>query len=641
MPTDVTAQRLEVVTGGEVATGVAAQLLEVVIAADVPATRVTGMLLEVVVVPDPPSGAGGAGGDCPAVRGVRLWWALDVDLGGVTYHLATRAGTAGGVVYRSGLGQLGLSRLSDPAAPIALSVATADPWAEEIRTARWLVDGGAAQLYLVIEGDGTTRRVLWADGRVDAVRWGEFADPLQMSLVPTVGVGQLPPEQWVVDSTTRPAQIADDAALDLLTNATAYEAYDESIGVAYNLVIGYPGHVEGGDPYPCVPVPVVQWATYLVDTNDPEDGPGDPPSHPETVAEVYVHVIAGSDIGATAVHAIDMGIYKRASVPAPGGGEDVQIEIPQLTAAATGTLERGRDLVGTWCTWLYQMHNHQTQGGTPEMWVGFSVANGGGVQYLGRTLRGASDIFRWLIEQHTSLRLDLGRHAAHAARLNAYLFDVFVNEPIGALEWFTSQVLEYLPAAIVRGPDGVYLAHLPLRASRVDSMASLTVGRNAEFVGLATTGTAGVVNHLTYTWGPSREGTWVYTGYLTREHRLAQQLSPGVYYGDARMLPHLLCRLSHGVYRHRPGRLEIGSVWDSSTAHRVAEDYVLRNAFPTRLLTYTLRPEHYWMEPGMVVTLTHERLKIAEQLCTVVDVIVRTTGPEVVLRPIRSATSYL
>jgi hypothetical protein len=642
MPADVTSQRLEVVTGGEVATGVAAQLLEVVIAADVPATRVTGMLLEVVVAPDLPSGAGGAGGDCPVVpAGTRLWWALDVDIGGRVYYVGTRAGTAGGEVYRSGLAPLTQSRLGSPTETISMQIATSDDWAEELRTAGWLSDGGAARLYLVVEEAGTTRRLLWADGRADAVRWGEPSDPLQLQLVPSVGVGQMPLEQWVIDSTTRPAQIADDAALDLLTEASDYDLYEESIGVYYNVIIGYPGHVEGGDAYPCVPIPVVQWATYLIDTNDPTDGPGDPPSHPETVPEVFVHAIAGSDIGATSVYALDLGIYKNATVPAPGGGDPVAVEIPQITAAATGTLERGRDLAGQWCTWLYQMHNPATQGGTPEMWIGFTPSGGGGVQHNGRTVRGAADLFAWLVETFTTLRFDRGRHAAHARALNGYLIDTFVNEPVDALDWYSSNVLSLVPAAIVRGEDGVYLAHLPLRASRADSLLSLTAGRDAEYVGMATTGSAGVVNHLTYQWGPTRDGTWAFTGFLTREHKLAQTMASGVYYGDPRMLPHALCRSSYNVYRHRPGRLEMGVVWDATTAHRCAEDYVIRNTLPERTLTYTLRPDRWWVEPGMVCTLTHDRLRISERLCTVVDVVLRTTGPEVVLRPIRSLLDHL
>lgn len=642
MPTDVTSLQLEVLSTPEAGTKVSSLVLEVLAAPDVDSTQVHSLVLEVLSSSRPAGGPGGVGGVCPVVpAGTRLWWALDVEIAGLDYHFGTVAGTLDGVVYRSGLGALELSRLADLAGAVSLQITSADDWPSVLRTARWLADGGKARLYLVVEEDGATRRLLWMDGRADSLRWGLFGEPLQLQLVPSVEIGQLPPEQWVVDETTRPAQIADDPQLPALIEASAYEIYEDSIGELYPLVIGYPGHVEGADPYPCVPAPVVQWASFLVDTRSVDADPMDPADVPEEFPENFVHCIAGGAVEATSVYALDKGIYTRAGVITLGGGPDAQTEVYQRTATPSGTLKVGPDLLGQYTTWLHQNYSHRAQGGEPEMWTGWSPEGGGGVQHNGRLVRGASDLFAWLVETATSLRLDRGRHAAHAAYLNSYRIDTWVNEPVQAFEWFSANVLELLPAAIVRGPDGLYLAHLPLRASRVDSVLTLTDGVDGEYAGLATSGSAGVVNHLTYSWGPNREGGWVFNYTLTREYRLAQRMSSGAYYGDPRMLPHALAKLSHNEYGARPGRLELGVVWDAGTAHRMAEDYVIRQSFPERQITMALRPEFYWVEPGMVATVSVPRLGVETRLMTVVDVVMRVTGPEVVLRPIRSLTDYL
>lgn len=641
MPTDVTSLQLEVLSAPESGTKVHSLVLEVLSAPDVDSTQVHSLVLE-VLSSSIPGGPGGVGGTCPTLQaGTRLWWALDVELGGVTYHFGTEAGTVDDVVYRSGLGQLELSKLAEVTAAVSLTVTSTDDWPSIFRTAGWLADGGRARLYLVVEEGGVARRLLWADGRADSVRWDIAGQPLSLQLQPSVQISQMPPEQWVVDYDTRPVQIADDPELPALVDAADYSIYDDSIGKMYNLIIGYPGHVEGGDPYPCVWCPVVQWARFLVDTRSLDADPMDAADVPEEFPENFIHVIAGGAIEATSVYALDKGIHTLAGVITIGGGGDIQTEVYQRTASPSGTLKVGPDLLGQYCTWLQQPYSHRAQGGEPEMWVGFSVELGGGVQHNGRVVRGASDVFGWIVETFTSLKLDRGRHAAHSAPLNRYLIDTWLNDHLASLEWFGAHVLEFIPAAVVRGPDGVYLAHLPLRATRIDSVLTLTQGVDAEYVGMATSGSAGVVNHLTFSWGPGREDTWVYTRYLTREYRLAQLMSSGAYYGDPRMLPSALCRLSFNEYGARPGRLELGVVWDTGTAIRMAEDYVIRQSFPERQLTYSLRPEHYWVEPGMVITLTDARLGIASRLFTVMDVTLSTTAVEVVLRPIRTLTDYL
>ena len=600
-------------------------------------------------VVDPPTavGPGGVGAGCPAVLvATRLWLALDVEIGGVEYHFGTIAGEVDGVVYRSGLTPLDLSRLVDLFDEKAVTITSSEDWPRIFADGGFVVDGGRAKLYLVVEEDGVTRRTLWADARVDSLRWGIRGQPIEFILRPTMSVSSIPPEQWRIDRITRPVQEADDPNLYALVNATSYEFYEDSAGLFYPLIIGYPGHIDNGDPYPCVPIPVVQFATYTITVNDASDAPADPPSHPAVVSEVYILVVAGGEIEAESFWMIDKGTYRMSFVEQLGGAGLMAIQIPDYTASQSidgGTL--GPDLLGQQCTWIPAGGNNEYQfiGGEPERYAGFQRAAGagGGLKHNGVVVRGASDVFAWLVDKHTSLKLDRGRHAAHAPQLNRYLFDTFVNDPVDAFEWFTANMLEYVPATIARGPDGVYLAHLPLRATRVDVVLTLEQGRNAEFVSMTTSSTEQVVNHLTYSWGEARDGSsWVFTQYLTREYGLAQRISE-TYYRDPRMLPHMLCRASFNAYGHKADVLQIGSVWDKSTAHRCAEDLILRRAFPERTLRYVLRPEFWWVEPGMVVMLTDARLHLEARYATVIDVILRVTEVEVVLRMIRSITSPL
>ncbi len=600
-------------------------------------------------VVDPPTavGPGGVGADCPAVPGAtRLWVALDFEAGGLAYHFGTIAGEVDGVVYRSGLEPIDLPRVVDLFGDQTVTITSSNDWPEIFASSGFLVDGGQAKLYLVIEENGVAMRTLWTDARVDSLRWGIRGQPIEFVLRPAMVIASIPPEQWRIDRITRPVQETDDPNMRPLVNAVQYEFYEDSAGLYYPLIIGYPGHVDNDDPYPCVPVPVVQFATYTIDTNNAGDAPGDPPTHPAVVSEIYILVLAGGEIDAESFWLIDKGTYTMSFVEQQGGAGLMAIQIPDYTASQTGGGgEVGPDLLGQICTWFSASGNNEYQfiGGEPEKYAGFKRAPGagGGVKHNGTVVRGASDAFTWLVERHTSLKLDRGRHAAHAPALNRYLFDTFVNDPVNAFEWFEANVLEYVPAVVARGPDGLYLAHLPLRATRIDSVLTLEQGRNAEFVSMSTTSTEQVVNHLTYSWGEARDGSsWVFTQYLTREFGLAQQMSD-TYYRDPRMLPHMLCRSSYNAYGHRAGTLEIGSVWDKSTAHRCAEDLILRRAFPERTLRYALRPEYHWVEPGMVATLTDARLHLDARLVTVVDVIVRVTEVEVALRPIRTLTTQL
>lgn len=630
MATDVTSTVLEVVVGGEDGTHVRSTVLEVVVAPDVDSTQVHSVVLEVVVAPDLPTGPGGAGPDCGSNElGDDLWWALDVDIAGVEHHFATRAGTAGGTLYRSGLGGLSLSKLDDLTTAVDVEIETDDDWATSFGAAQWLLDGGRASLYLVVTEGGTQRRILWVEGRVDGVSWVP-GDPLSLEIRPDQGDPTIPPSREKIDEYTRPAQDSDDSQLGSIGATAAFELWEASVGKYYPLIVGYPGHVPNANAVCVVPVPVAQasWQTVTVDTSDSEDVP-----------EVYVFALAGGTIDAEKVWVLETGITTTRTT-----ASGKQTQVPQADPVDVD-IHHGPDAIGQRCAWYHAAFDPEEQSGEPALYVGFSKADGfgGGILHNGRVVNGASDIFEWLVQRYSGVRLDLGRHRVHAAHLNRYLFDLVVNETIPAIDWFERDILRFIPGAIVRGPEGVYLAHLPIRGSRVDAVASLVEGGNAQRVSMAVTSTADVVNELTFSWGRLRDGNAYHrTRILTAQQGRVSLPLDGAAYEDGRALAEGLCIVSQRAYGEvRPGTLQLQTIWDPGTAQRVAEDYVVRRAFPERTFRYTVGAGLHRLAPGDLVTLTDVGLAISERACTVVDVVVSPPLVEVALRPIRTLTSYL
>ena len=66
--------------------------------------------------------------------------------------------------------------------------------------------------------------------------------------------------------------------------------------------------------------------------------------------------------------------------------------------------------------------------------------------------------------------------------------------------------------------------------------------------------------------------------------------------------------------------VECGSTSDGATALRIAAGRANRLALPRRILTYALAPDAYWIEAGMVVSITDPGYSIDEHRAAVTSV---------------------
>lgn len=566
---------------------------------------------------------------------MRLDWALDVEFAGAPYRFATRRLEVDGEVYLGGLGPLSLSKLADLDASVQLQIRTRDDWPARFAAVGWLVDGGKATLYLVItEDDGTVRREIWRKGRIDGARWDRAGRPLSCKLRTTTKRLELPNPRERIDPFTSPSS---DSALPSHTGS--WNIYTDNQGEYYPIPIGYPGYDDvTGSVWPVVPVPTMQFSRQTYASFD--DGP-------QQLPEVYVHVVGIGAIEASLIWLTDAGLTR--SEESGTGNKQHPLSVDVATGGVGVTL--AQDKLGQRFSFTYRdlsgspAYPIELWGGTPKPYVGFSPASGygGGLIFQGKLLRGAADLFEWAIGQYTDAPIDIGRHRANAEPLNRYHFDTFINQKQDAVDWLR-EILEDVPSAFVWGSEGVYLAHIPIRADRSDAVAHLDADETGvEWLSMTEGTLDAVANEITFRWGPQRDGNaYVNSRTLTAAYKQVIAVPGGGVYRDDRAVAHALCLASQrSIGEVRPMTLDLPTVWEQATAFQMAADAALQLAFPSRTFTYSLPVEQHERVPGDVVTLSDADRSLSDVLFVVVDVVVSVTHVEVVLRPVRGLDLYL
>lgn len=569
---------------------------------------------------------------------MRLAWAVEVDLAGVRYRFATRELEVDGHTYGPGLEVAEQSRRVDLTRPIRLAVVSRERWGDAFRAGQYLVDGGRCALYLVVDERGQHRRHLWAEGTVEATRWDRPGRPLRFELQFGPSFGVLHPDMRVIDATIP----SPDPPVD-----TSWELFTENLDVWYQLIIGYPGAGTNGLTTPCVPAPTFQISK---DTFDHAGG------GTVQLADRQLLLIAGYDIarrtagGSTSLFVEVLEVGLKEIIPLDDGLE-YERDLPQFTIAVKFARDKiGQDIGYT--EYILQNGGSNNLRGTPETYIGFGNSEvvpppatggeagetGGGEQFEGRPLRGLADIFAWVIQFRTNIRLDIGRHRAHADVINArYKIDTWVAGQGDALEWFR-ELLPEAPVTVVLGEEGAYLAHLPIEAAHEAVQVHLVEGQNCtrdgEMQVEPPTATA-----VTVRWGLAR-GRFVHSRTLGSKEGISLALPGGKTYTTVDSHPHWAGIVGTEVHGLRVEELDLGHVWDGNTADRVAIDHLLTRALPQRSLMLVLGPEWYHLHPGELARYTDADLGLVEHLCRVDDVVV---GERVLARlvPLKSPLDFL
>lgn len=593
---------------------------------------------------------------------MRLIWGIDAIIAGAEYHFATEECLVDSVFYESGLSEdielnrvMGITQFSVP-----IEITCGVNWAALAAANQHKVNGGKATIYLIVEENGTYTRIRWVDGvvliRSIPVQYSSLAFTVEQSLAEPM----IPFPGLTINGATFPITPSPSNMTGTGSGSSTFRRWLESFGAKYPIVFGYPGfnsyrvnRILPGETLntrideatvAVVPTPPCQ-ATWI--TTATADDINDVVSTDYEVPEYVVYLLGSSDYGDWGATQV---LWEETSIHAnvlTADGTITEVDVEQRNGSRVASIERATDNTGNQRFYFYEYLYGTAYSGAPIAYFGMNPLRGGGIKHKGELIRGASDIFDFLITKFTNYRFDAGRNSSFAHILNTYLFDGFINDDVQLFEWFLQNIEAHIPAKVVRGPGedgGVYLCYMPLIASRTDAQMTITAGTNgvermSDFYSLSVDKPC---NEITVQWARNTAaGSYIEWVCITSEagKKTATESLPGFqnesYFGDA------LCSVSQGEYGVLPLTVTLDSVWDANTAIQIAKDYVTKKAMGTSTMRYSLPVQNYTIEPGMVVLVNDEDLSFQNKLARVNDVTISTTKVIVDLQFIKTNDSYL
>jgi hypothetical protein len=516
------------------------------------------------------------------IRGRDAVWLLDLDIGGRIYRFASKkvevvdvAGLA--YSYDSGLGELTIG-LDDGAATktVALTLQTGVDWAL-IKARGQTLELQRGVLRRWFTGQTLERATVVIVGLTEGPQYGAKEDPFLFSLVrsPIRDSKIIPDPQATVDFSTFPRP------------TTGFSIADKAEGASYPVIIGAPGHnPKAVLPTSAVPALLADFQVGLIQST---------------------LLIADGKIAATSCTLNNATLHNFSTVRTVQSRED-----------NLGRTYSFVDFIGAF---------PQLGGEGDEYYVGFQddATYGGGAKHRGKMVRGAGDVIRFLLEEHSNIEYDRGRFEAMADWLNRFKIDGYINAPQQAWSWIETEILRWLQVVPVEGVDGLYLTPVRYGATRQDARMWLSTfgsSRNVKREGPITTIREAIFNEFTFEYRKIRGAD----KYLDRRilsadpGNLAGVAFPGV--TDSRIYASYLCRRSQADYQVRPWRGASGSIWDDTTAGLILQGMAERYAFPKRAARYVGGLELEVLERGDVVLLNDDELHLVDHICLVENRIV-------------------
>ncbi len=508
-------------------------------------------------------------------------WLLDLVVGGHTYRFATEGvevEDASGLSfeYAEGLAEPGLSYgslygVGDASVTVSV-LAEAVDWALLVAEGHAL-DRCPAILRRWYPGRVLERARVALRGLTDGPSYGAMGEPLELSIVRSVRdqCRTFPRAQDVIDRFTWPI--------------AGGEIPENSEGACYPMIIGCPGGTERDTPIPVVPVPVPEFTAGGLSSN-------------------RVVWLGG--------HATQVRLR--------WAGGDMLYDFD----LAAGDVA---DLLGR--TVQYALTGDSDEEG--EYLIGFRDDDvyGGGIRWRDALLRGAGSVIEWVLTTYYAGPVDRGRVALARSYLDQWKIDTFVNSPVNAWDWLSREVLPVLPVEMREGDAGVYPAILRYDLTRRDAVAHLDATPGTGRVSRASSVTlvADIVNEITVDFRPVdiAGAKWLNRTILTGDYGYTiADYQPGDAQ-DTRVIRDLTCTESLRRYGVRPQRVQLSSVWDTTTAGLVARHIAAKRAWPRRAIQYAGGPWLEEIDVGSCVTLTDPELHVDRAVCLVADV---TPGPE-------------
>lgn len=524
-------------------------------------------------------------------------WLLDLDIGGVVYRFATESTTVTRndgttVQYQAGLGSLALGSAGQGRERNeSIEVGSSVDWFE-IEARGMSLNRQPAVVRFWQDGDVFETARVYLRGTTSNARHGNTGEPLTFSIRSNLAddAFSFPLPQAVVEDETWPVTVGS-------------AIVERNEGKPYPVVIGVPGHhPRGGATYvPSKGAPSV-WAEYEY-------------SPPTTTG---FRVVADGRIHASTVRMYD----------AAGFNTGVDAAITE-TVDALGRLVSGFD-------------------GGPlaeadvekEWWVGFgdNSGYGGGRMnpYGPGYLRGAGDVIRWVLEECTTLDIDLPAIVGAANWLNRWKVDAVINDTVNMLEWLESEVLAHMPVIRVEGPRGIYYAPLKWDATDADVQAHLLPGMVSR-TSPVTQYDDEIRNSLSIQYRPVRDGSqwgsrrvlgaeYGRNGYIGATLGLSSLPWNSNTQTDVRYFADPLCRFSYAQHGAQEWTGTNHSCWDDASIALSLDYMAMRYATPKRFARYTGPfAKLEGIEPGAVVRLTDDEIYASSVIALVVERITTTT----------------
>ena len=508
-------------------------------------------------------------------------WLLDVQIDGRTYRWSVSAlevDTAAGdtLAYEPGLDDLSMAPTDQ------VTVVVVDTTVDWPALAPY-VEGGAAVLRRLVDGDLLEQAETYTAGVVLDVSWGSRREPVSLTIGVLAGSDslgvQLPDPTARVDATTWPIA----GASYSLGNDGSY----------YPIILGYPGYVEdSGVVYACVPAPIGQWKTAT------------PAS-----TRVVVSEDGSAPITSVAIRNEDRGAEST---------EDATVQADDLgRLVVTCNFSAATDVMPS--------------SATSRLFAGYSPSGGGGVA------RSAYDVLVYLLRRWGPGTADWARIPEVRDQLGIYQVDTWIDSPVSdPWAWLEGTLLADLPVRIRTSERGRYLVWSRTVSDPTRQVGSLDLdAHEASRLG-AVSRSATPANELVALYRRGRTGDWqgrvVLTGSPTTLGGAQHYPLPGS--SDSQRVviaAHRLCLDSVSRFGLRQAEpLEIDWTWDTSTVLALLERRAEAVAVPGPLVEYEI-PGDEQLREGDELLLTDSELGWSEQPAIVTEPPVRGATTTVTL----------
>ena len=428
-------------------------------------------------------------------------------------------------------------------------------------------------------------------GKVTTPRWGDSFQAMSFGVERQLRQqGFIPKPSHRISSDTWPVEV--DTMVD-----------PGVVGKDYQIIIGFPGRVDGVFAGPVSTAYMVEW---------------------QIGAALGRQSRAQISLGE--VHASHVTLYDASAQepvqgttlmtrPTAGGITDLSQEGPWRVAVIDGVDKRGQPvsmigwteptIPGPALETNYRIAWDRIEGGEPQ----------GGILNRERTapLRGAGEIIRYLLEEWTDIELDVGAMEAQRSILDAYKLDFVIGRRTRVWDFIRSSIAPLLPIEWRETSSGGYFQAWKLDATLVDVVDHLVATPNASNQNVVRTSrfqstAKRIYNRVVLNYAPGGQQQKLLRTVIADANPDAS---------DDRVVAEYLAHWSQTLYGIQDLDMSASVVSDEATARLIAQDKLLQHAVPRNAFTVESGTWLDKLDLNSVLLFTDEQANIFEELAIV------------------------